>query len=265
MDRGGDLLLHAATLGRRPGVTMDLPSVLAALSLGFVLGSFITWLLLRVRLRETFSALSAEALRRNNESFLHLAQSRLGEFQQSATSELEKRRHAVGELVRPIHERLARVDGKLQEVEKDRIAAVRGTAGASQGNGAVTSRRFRPRPATWSRRCARRRCADDGARFSSGAWSRWRACSTTATSRSRRHRWRGRPAAARSHRAAAGGKTVIVDAKAPLAAYLDAVEALGRRCARAPAQGPCAPGPRPHGRLGSKAYSNQFQPRPISW
>ena len=78
------------------------------------------------KLRDAFSSLSAEALRQNNQSFLALAQTKLGEFQQSASSDLDRRQQAVNDLVRPIHEALTRVDGKLQEVQKDRIATYSG-------------------------------------------------------------------------------------------------------------------------------------------
>ena len=57
---------------------------------------------------------------RNNRTFLDLAQTKLGEFQQSAKVDLDGRQRAIADLVQPLKESLARVDGKLQEVEKDR-------------------------------------------------------------------------------------------------------------------------------------------------
>ncbi|HEX8010545.1 MAG TPA: DNA recombination protein RmuC, partial [Casimicrobiaceae bacterium] len=74
-------------------------------------------------LSDAFKALSAEALRSNNQAFLDLAQTRLGTFQQKAESELEARQNAVDELVRPLRESLAQVDGKLGELERARVAA----------------------------------------------------------------------------------------------------------------------------------------------
>ena len=44
-----------------------------------------------VKLRETFATLSAEALRNNNQSFLELAKTSLGDFQKQATLDLEHR------------------------------------------------------------------------------------------------------------------------------------------------------------------------------
>jgi DNA recombination protein RmuC len=60
-----------------------------------------------------------------------------------------------------------------------------------------------------------------------------------------------------------GGKTVIVDAKAPLAAYLDAVDATGDEAVRERLLKEHARQVRDHMTgLGSKAYWTQFQPAP---
>ena len=74
-------------------------------------------------LRDSFAALSRDALERNNRAFLDLAQTKLGEFQQSARVELDGRHKAIADLVQPLKESLARVDGKLQEVETERAGA----------------------------------------------------------------------------------------------------------------------------------------------
>ena len=73
------------------------------------------------KLREAFSALSSEALRQNNQSFLELARTSLSEFQQTAKLDLEGRHKAIEELVHPLRESLAQVDGKLQQVEQNRV------------------------------------------------------------------------------------------------------------------------------------------------
>jgi DNA recombination protein RmuC len=77
-------------------------------------------------LREAFSSLSSDALRRNNQSFLELARETLGAFQQQATGDLEKRQQAIDELVRPIRESLDKFDTKIADVEKARIDAYAG-------------------------------------------------------------------------------------------------------------------------------------------
>jgi len=75
------------------------------------------------KLREAFEALSAEALRRNNQSFLELARAALGEFQQHALTDLDGRQKAIVESLQPVRESLARVDAQLQEVERQRLSA----------------------------------------------------------------------------------------------------------------------------------------------
>jgi DNA recombination protein RmuC len=51
---------------------------------------------------DSFKALSADALRSNNQNFLELARETLGKFQEAAQGDLEKRSQAIGELVLPI-------------------------------------------------------------------------------------------------------------------------------------------------------------------
>ena len=70
-----------------------------------------------------FRALSAEALKVNNESFLELARTSLERFQEGARSDLEMRQKAIDELVKPLKESLVKVDDKIQALEKSRIDA----------------------------------------------------------------------------------------------------------------------------------------------
>jgi DNA recombination protein RmuC len=75
------------------------------------------------KLRDAFSALSSEALKQNTESFLHLARASLGEFQKTATMDLDGRHKAIDTLVAPLRESLTRVDTKLNEVERGRASS----------------------------------------------------------------------------------------------------------------------------------------------
>ena len=72
------------------------------------------------RLRSTFATLSADALRSNNQSFLELAKTSLSEFHKLATNDLQHRQQTIDDLVKPLHDSLAKVDAKLNEVEKER-------------------------------------------------------------------------------------------------------------------------------------------------
>jgi len=74
-----------------------------------------------IKLRDAFAALSSDALRQNNQSFLDLAKTSLVEFQQSARQDLEGRHKAIEDLVRPLKDTLTQVGGKLEEVERNRV------------------------------------------------------------------------------------------------------------------------------------------------
>ena len=71
-------------------------------------------------LQDSFHALSSEALDRSSDRFLTLAGERFAALAQSNADALEKREAAVDSLVRPIRESLSRVDEKLQKVETER-------------------------------------------------------------------------------------------------------------------------------------------------
>lgn len=72
---------------------------------------------------DAFKALSAEALNKNNQSFLDIAKITMEKFQESAKGDLDKRQHAIDELVKPVRESLEKVDHKILELEKARIGA----------------------------------------------------------------------------------------------------------------------------------------------
>jgi DNA recombination protein RmuC len=72
------------------------------------------------RLRETFLALSAEALRTNNQAFLDLAETRLREARSEATADLEARKQAVENLLAPLSRTLDQVDREIRESERRR-------------------------------------------------------------------------------------------------------------------------------------------------
>lgn len=75
------------------------------------------------QLRESFAALSQDALKESSQQLVELARAQLGEQQATAREELSKRQQAVEKLVQPINESLAKVDGKLQTLERDRMQA----------------------------------------------------------------------------------------------------------------------------------------------
>jgi DNA recombination protein RmuC len=74
-------------------------------------------------LSEKFKALSRDALKDNNQSFLDLARATLEKFQANAKGDLELRQRAIDQLVKPLKESLEKVDGKIGEMEKARAGA----------------------------------------------------------------------------------------------------------------------------------------------
>lgn len=64
-----------------------------------------------------FNDLAGQQLRDNLEHFLRLAREHLGQHQQTALSSLRERETAITELLRPVHETLARTAESLREIE----------------------------------------------------------------------------------------------------------------------------------------------------
>jgi DNA recombination protein RmuC len=77
----------------------------------------------QTRLADSFRALSSEALRNNNQSFLDLAKSALEKFQEGARGDLSQRQQAIDAVLKPIRESLEKVGGSLSELEKSRLGA----------------------------------------------------------------------------------------------------------------------------------------------
>ncbi len=77
------------------------------------------------QLSDTFQQLSHGALEKNNESFLRLAKTVLDRYQQGARDDLSSRQQAIEQMTKPIRERLEKFDSKLDELEKSRVGAYR--------------------------------------------------------------------------------------------------------------------------------------------
>lgn len=75
------------------------------------------------KLTDTFKALSSDALSQNNQSFIELAKSVFEQFQERSKSDMEAKAKSVNDLVTPIKNALTDVDTKLGELEKSRIGA----------------------------------------------------------------------------------------------------------------------------------------------
>jgi DNA recombination protein RmuC len=75
------------------------------------------------KLADAFRALSADALNRNNEQFLTIAKEILERQQSDARQDLDVRTKEIDQLVKPLRESLEKVDGKIGELEKARAVA----------------------------------------------------------------------------------------------------------------------------------------------
>ena len=247
-------------------------SLLLAFAVGLLLGGLAVFLLLRARAREAeterlrltdaFKALSADALERNNQRFLDLARLALERQQAEASGELEKRQQAIGELVSPMKESLSKFEQQIAGIEKSRIDAY---ATLTQQVRALAESQGQLKSETANLVKALR------APHTRGRWGEIQLkrvvemagmldhCDFFEQESTDTEEGRLRPDLIVK---LPGGKNIVVDAKAPLAAYLDALEtdddAIRRRKIADHARHV-----RDHlTKLGRKAYWEQFQPSP---
>jgi len=80
----------------------------------------------REELSNRFKALSSEALQYNNQAFVEMAKVTLEKFQTQASADLEKRQASIDELVKPLKDSLDKVDVKINELEQKRAGAYEG-------------------------------------------------------------------------------------------------------------------------------------------
>ena len=74
----------------------------------------------RIQMQNSFSALSQHALRENNAQFLQLAQETLMRFHSSAQHDLEGRKSSIEAMILPIQQALDQTRKQAYEIEKDR-------------------------------------------------------------------------------------------------------------------------------------------------
>jgi DNA recombination protein RmuC len=68
-------------------------------------------------LRNAFKAMASDALKSNNSSFLVIAEETLKRFQSQARGDLEARQKAVADMVAPVRESLTKVDEQIHQME----------------------------------------------------------------------------------------------------------------------------------------------------
>ncbi len=243
-----------------------------AFAVGLLLGGAVVFLLLRARAREAeterlrltdaFKALSADALERNNQRFLDLARLALERQQAQASGELDKRQQAIGELVTPMKESLSKFEQQIAGIEKSRIDAY---ATLTQQVRSLAESQGQLKTETANLVKALR------APHTRGRWGELQLkrvvemagmldhCDFFEQESTDTEEGRLRPDLIVK---LPGGKNIVVDAKAPLAAYLEALE-TDDDGVRKRKFADHARHVRDHlTRLGRKAYWEQFQPSP---
>src|SRR5262252_7396730 len=234
-------------------MSIDLLTIAVTLILGLAIGAMVGWLASRpgqarlrtdlekdravhaerlraygeaeARLRDTFQALSADALKTNNQAFLDLAETRLREARTEAATDIDSRKKAIEELLAPMARTLEQVDREIKESERRRVE-----------NGAQLMQKIASLDsAGQSLRDETRRLTDALKR--PGVRGRWgelqlkrvvelagmvEHCHFTEQETIASEQGRIRPDVIVN---LPGGKHVVVDAKVPLDAYLRALEA----------------------------------------
>jgi DNA recombination protein RmuC len=211
------------------------------------------------QLADAFNALSAQALARNNQAFLDLATQNLAQFQASAKGDLAARQQAVEGLVKPLSEELAKLSGQTQALEKARAESygqlseqVRNLFGAQQElkqeTGRLVSALRRPEVrGRWGEVQLKRVVEMAGMQDHCDFFEQ------ETSSDGRRPDMLVR---------LPGGKTVVLDSKAPVTAYLEAVEAE-HEDARSRALVRFVQHVRTHiQQLAAKSYWDQFEQSP---
>jgi DNA recombination protein RmuC len=181
-----------------------------------------------VELKQAFQALSADALARNNEQFVALAEGRIKEataaLAAKADGDVTARAQAIGKLLDPVAATLQRVEGQLRTVEKEREAAY---AGLREQVSAMRSSSERLQDETKQLVNALR------APQVRGRWGELQLERIVQLAGMVEHCDFSTQVVAQGEDGGvrpdvvvhlAGGKQVVVDAKVPFAAYLEAVE-----------------------------------------
>jgi DNA recombination protein RmuC len=213
-------------------------------------------------LRDSFQALSADALKSNNQAFLQLANTTLQKFQSEARGDLELRQQAVENLVAPIGESLKKVDEQIRQMESTRDRAY-GDLTSQISSLITTQERLQSETGNLVK-----------ALRSPTVRGRWgeiqlkrvveiagmlpycdfveQETVTTSAGRFRPDLIVRLP----------GGKNVVVDAKTPLLAYLEAVEATDDEFRRQKLIDHANQVRTHMVQLSSKLYQEQFEPTP---
>jgi DNA recombination protein RmuC len=178
----------------------------------------------QAQLRDAFRALSAEALAQSGEAFLQLARAEMERTRAASAVDLSERERAIEALVTPIRDGLSAYQARLAELERQRVESVAqlaerldGVTRASDGLRGETQQLARALRAPnvrgrWGEVQLQRVCELAGM---------LEHCDFATQQSVEGEGGRQRPDLVVR---LVGGKTIVVDAKTPLEAYLDAID-----------------------------------------
>ena len=213
-------------------------------------------------LGDAFEALSVKALRHSQESFLREARAAFETYQQKAAGELEKRQQAVGELVKPIRDLLERYEREIQEMEKARREAYGGLKSQVQSL-LVTQQRLEAETGNLVRALraphVRGRWGEITLKRVAELAGMVDHCDFYEQQSRETEGGRLRPDMVVR---LPGGKQIVVDAKVPLMAYLEAMECDDELERRARLKEHARQVQAHISNLANKAYWDQFSPTP---
>ncbi|HEX5482203.1 MAG TPA: DNA recombination protein RmuC [Terriglobia bacterium] len=217
----------------------------------------------RAQLSDTFHALSAEALKSNNQAFIALARSTFETIQARAEGDLEARQKEIHGLVSPLKESLDRYEKQILEMEKTRQNAYGGLEEQLRSL-ALTNQQLQKETGTLANALkggpqVRGRWGEMTLRRAAELAGMAERCDfveqetlTSETGRLRPDMIVNLP----------GGRRIAVDAKVPLQAFLDAAAAVTEDDRRAYLKRHCELVRSHMNQLASKAYWEQFEQTP---
>jgi DNA recombination protein RmuC len=216
----------------------------------------------REKLADTFTALAARSLEKSNTSFLDLAKQTLQTFQESAKGDLEKRQQAITATVKPVNESLVKFEQQMRQMDKDWKGDHKGLGeqinqlmnlqnmSRDETTSLVNALKAPQVRGQWGE-MQLKRVVEMAGMLGHCDFLEQQSVSTE-------------DGALRPDMIVKlpGGKNIVVDAKAPLAAYMEALEAADEKI-RAARMKDHARQVRDHVvKLSARAYWKQFQPTP---
>jgi DNA recombination protein RmuC len=214
------------------------------------------------KLTDTFRSLAADVLKTTNESFLTLAGERFGSVRKEASADLEARQKAIEGIVAPVKETLETLDGQLRAIENVRSAAY-GTLSEQVKSLAETQTQLRSETANLVKALR--------APIVRGRWGEIQLkrvvelagmidhCDFYEQGSVATDDGRLRPDLIVR---LPGAKNIVVDAKAPLQAYLEALEAPTDELRAAKLKEHAAQVRNHTAKLSAKGYWEHLQPTP---